>query len=168
MHFSVFVKARNEPELHELLLPYGEYGVSEELDTKLQPWLEFEADEEQNEAIHEGTKGYWHNPQAEWDWWVIGGRYCGLLTLFDLHWDWAGTRKLYADTALMSVIDMELTKAHNDRTDGRAFTHALLDEHGWINRDWQKHIDPAYDPVFWERVATWKPTDRVFVVDCHV
>ena len=26
-----------------------------------------------------GNWGYWHNPDAKWDWWMIGGRWTGLL-----------------------------------------------------------------------------------------
>lgn len=28
-----------------------------------------------------GRYGYWHNPRAKWDWWVVGGRWSGYFTL---------------------------------------------------------------------------------------
>lgn len=36
-----------------------------------------------NNEVHPPCYGYWHNPQAKWDWYVIGGRYSNRLLRMD-------------------------------------------------------------------------------------
>jgi hypothetical protein len=56
-HFTVtaLTKSGNQEELVQLLAPYEE--------------------ELQVEQVTEGDETYWHNPNAKWDWWVVGGRW---------------------------------------------------------------------------------------------
>lgn len=60
--------------------------------------LEFEEDEDGTEENSDGVKGYYVNPSAKWDWWVVGGRFSDMLKLRD------GKR---CDTALVSDLDTD-------------------------------------------------------------
>ncbi len=74
-HFNVAVFTRKPDDLEGLLEPFNEdVGVDS-------PYAVFEedADGEMNEVL--GKRGCWHNPNAKWDWWVLGGRWRGQLKL---------------------------------------------------------------------------------------
>lgn len=75
-HFTVavFTKSGTEKEIARLLAPYDEA-------TEDKKYLEFEPDEEADFDEERGERGWWVNPNAKWDWWVVGGRWSGLLTL---------------------------------------------------------------------------------------
>ena len=45
------------------------------LNKYLEEYCGYRYHEEQNDY------GYWENPNAKWDWWIIGGRWAGLLTV---------------------------------------------------------------------------------------
>lgn len=74
---AVFTRTDNPEELNELLAPYNEYVESDS------PYAEFEEDEEGDLDETTGRKGYWHNPNAKWDWFVLGGRFRAWLKLKD-------------------------------------------------------------------------------------
>lgn len=107
-HFSVLVVAQDEEDLEKKLLPYHEYectGYKEYVEWV--PLDMVQAEEKFNEVnnrnkesnpefVYEsletfirdyygyeknqyGEWGRWTNPNAKWDWWVIGGRWSGLL-----------------------------------------------------------------------------------------
>lgn len=44
-------------------------------------YVTFEAfcEEYHGSSMHDGRYGYWHNPNAKWDWWQLGGRWAGFL-----------------------------------------------------------------------------------------
>lgn len=76
-HFAVLVLSSEGQSVDELLLPYMENCCGEppvEL-------MEFYEDEECDVDERTGKRGYWQNPNAKWDWWVIGGRFSGLLKM---------------------------------------------------------------------------------------
>lgn len=118
-HFTVLVPTYDRDALHDLMLPYKEYGYGSD-DSGLEDYLVFEVevplDEyrsrarqlaeimeseghedyrelyilEQYTEIFEryygGTQGdegwgYYRNPNDKWDWYVVGGRWSGLLKL---------------------------------------------------------------------------------------
>ena len=72
------------------------------------------------EEYHDATKdeetldyGYWENPNAKWDWWQIGGRWAGLLTVpvncqncstGEKSWGW-GTENPYTTTDKYKKVD---------------------------------------------------------------
>lgn len=110
-HFTVLVVAENEQELEARLLPYHEYectGITEytefvptdlsEAAEKLKENNERWAESEHPEWVYDtldafipgyygsekNSEGVWGrvtNPNAKWDWWVVGGRWSGLLQL---------------------------------------------------------------------------------------
>lgn len=79
-HFTVLVPAKTSEQLDALLRRYdeGAMGFDHLSPTERAEWLEWEEDSDAPEG------GYWHNPDAKWDWYVIGGRWSGaVLTLTD-------------------------------------------------------------------------------------
>lgn len=75
-HFTVavFTKYGTDEEIKKLLAPYDEQPEDEQ-------YLEFEPDEDGIEYDGYEGKGWLHNPNAKWDWWVIGGRWADMLKL---------------------------------------------------------------------------------------
>lgn len=101
-HFSVAVFSRTPDEVDQLLAPYAEDPSDEE-------YLEFQSADESIEELRisyaqnrkgsetfedylsrgygytyneeQDEAGYLCNPNAKWDWWVIGGRWGGMLRL---------------------------------------------------------------------------------------
>lgn len=76
-HFPVLVLSRPSQSVDELLIPYMENCCAE----PPVEFMEFYEDEECDVDERTGKRGYWQNPNAKWDWWVIGGRFSGLLRM---------------------------------------------------------------------------------------
>lgn len=74
-HYSVAVFSHEPTDVKRLLAPYDE-----DVD-RSSPFAVFEEDEECDPDPGTGKRGYWYNPNAKWDWWVIGGRSSGFLRL---------------------------------------------------------------------------------------
>lgn len=74
-HFPVLVLSRPGQRVDALLLPYMENCCAEPpID-----YMEFYEDDECDVDERTGRRGYWQNPNARWDWFVIGGRFSGRL-----------------------------------------------------------------------------------------
>jgi hypothetical protein len=74
-HFTVAVFSHAPSEVDELLAPYNE-----DVD-KDSPYAAFKESEYGELDPDTQKTGYWCNPNAKWDWWCIGGRWSGMLTL---------------------------------------------------------------------------------------
>ena len=74
-HFNVAVFSRHENDIDELLAPYCEVVDAES------SFAEFVEDEDGQMDATIGKKGFWHNPDARWDWYTVGGRWAGQLKL---------------------------------------------------------------------------------------
>lgn len=113
MHFTVLVKG---DDVEELLAPYQENNTS----TCPEEFMEFEplclsdcGYSTHAEAIadghtsKDGKAGYYHNPNSQWDWYQIGGRWNGFLLL---------KNGLHANQAIKEDIDFEskMNKAEED------------------------------------------------------
>lgn len=73
--FGFGSRATHQPpeELEKRLVPYKEtYPTLAEFITD---WHGYRFNEQQ------GAFGYYHNPNAKWDWWLLGGRWQGMLTV---------------------------------------------------------------------------------------
>lgn len=94
-HFSVLVLSRPSQSVDELLIPYMENCCAE----PPIEFMEFYEDEECDVDERTGKRGYWQNPNAKWDWLVVGGRFSGSLR----------TKRggLRCDTAKMSNVSTE-------------------------------------------------------------
>ena len=120
-HFTVLVAANSLEELEAKLQPYHEYEctgikdqyvvfVEADMEEAQKEWGEQEADYDSFDSFMEDWYGYeliddkWGrhtNPNAKWDWWVIGGRWPDILLCKDgskgdfalnKHIDWAGMK----------------------------------------------------------------------------
>lgn len=78
-HFPVAVIHEEPEQLHDLLLPYMENCC----DTPPREYMEFYEDEDCDVDPDTGKRGYWQNPNAKWDWWMLGGRWRGMLRATD-------------------------------------------------------------------------------------
>ena len=67
-HFSVAVFSKMPGYVEALLAPFEEQVDPDS------PYAEFVENEECDLDKTVGAGGYWHNPNARWDWWEIGGR----------------------------------------------------------------------------------------------
>ncbi len=74
-HYTVAVFTHTEDEVDELLAPFNEVVEAGS------PYAEFTEREDADVDSITGKKGYWHNPNARWDWYSIGGRWAGKLKL---------------------------------------------------------------------------------------
>lgn len=74
-HFNTIVFSHTPEEVDSLLEPFCE---SVEAGS---PYAVFEEDEEGNMDEQTSKKGFWHNPNATWDWYEWAGRWRGLLKL---------------------------------------------------------------------------------------
>lgn len=74
-HFAVAVISDGTKTVDELLLPYMENCCGE----PPKEFMEFYEDDECSVDPETGLRGYWQNPNAKWDWWVLGGRWRGML-----------------------------------------------------------------------------------------
>lgn len=74
-HYTVAVFSRDENQVDELLAPFNE-----DVEPGY-PFAVFEEDDDYDVDAVCGKRGYWHNPDARWDWYCIGGRWAGLLKL---------------------------------------------------------------------------------------
>ena len=76
-HFNlaVFTRTDDPNELRDLLAPYNECVEPGS------PYAVFEEDEDGNLDEKTGKHGYWSNPNAKYDCFVVGGRWRGLLWL---------------------------------------------------------------------------------------
>lgn len=204
-HFTILVPARDEQELEAKLLPYHEYEC-----TGIEAYLQFVPTD--MEDLHrcyvehgkggdfeqfaqdwggytkneQGVYGRTTNPQAKWDWWVVGGRWTGLLKLLPGATGGNGTPSLLSqpnqdpfrcDTALVGDVNTEAMKIENTDENGflKALTFAFIDLEGkWNERGrmgWFAVVtdkNPDYDLGFWEFWNRLPDSQRVYVIDAHI
>ena len=187
-HFTVLVVAKDEAELESKLLPYYEYGTSQGMDDLIKPYLEWKKfDEEFCRELFDAYKkdnpeslmtweqyleedglkhhpehgwGYWHNPNAKWDWYQIGGR-----------WE----RVMPNHHVKLGEIDFDLYREQAQLEDPeKALTFAFVNKAGkWIQRaqmGWfamTSDSNDTYDATFWEFVKA-EGDELVYLVDCHI
>lgn len=106
----------------------------------------------------EGNEYSTSNPDAKWDWWVIGGRWSGGLTSAD---------GAHVDQALRADLDVD-----NTRT-----TYAVLTADGWHARaemGWfglshdEEHSEEEW-PAEWRRIVAGIPGNTLLtLIDCHI
>jgi hypothetical protein len=186
-HYVVFVFGK-EP-VGDQLEPYWELDMTQE-DMKKDPRAEFVAAETAESAlekfiihnetyeeqyssvqeymqkwhgyIQEGDEyGYYHNPNAKWDWWVVGGRWGFFLMLKD---------KSSANTATVGEVDWplmeeELFSPYAVLIDGK---WTAKGEMGWFGLSDDHCEDNKWDEWFWTKVKELPDDYPVTVVDLHI
>ena len=90
-HFKLLVVGNN---IEQLLAPFDEndrHTFKDATDDAVQLWEKYQVDHKDDGVKYtnfdefvskycgyetvDGKIGYYHNPSAKWDWWVVGGRY---------------------------------------------------------------------------------------------
>ena len=84
-HFNVAVFSHSHDEITDLLAPFIEQVEAGS------PYAVFEEDEEYEVDETMGKPGRWYNPNARWDWYCVGGRWCGQLKLLEGRKGWYGS-----------------------------------------------------------------------------
>lgn len=74
-HYAALVIKKRCDSLDAALDPYMEAGLG---DIPMR-YLEFQEDEDGPLDPETGLRGWWFNPDARWDWYVVGGRWAGAL-----------------------------------------------------------------------------------------
>lgn len=74
-HFAVAVITDGTKTVEELMLPYMENCC----ETPPKEYMQFFEEEECDIDPDTGKRGYWQNPNAKWDWYVVGGRWHGMI-----------------------------------------------------------------------------------------
>lgn len=122
----------------------------------------------------DGNLYYLMNPDATWDWYVVGGRWTGGLVLKPAAEGELGSPGLHtepaepgtADVALVKDIDWDKTKP----------TFAILHNDEWIEQGsmgWfgvvtDQQPQDEWEAVWRKVVAALDPGDEVTLVDCHI
>ncbi len=122
MHFTVLVVSDN---VEKALAPFQENNMGD-CPKKYMTFYPIDLADEGYKTIadaiddgyaeHEGKAGYWDNPNSRWDWYVLGGRWQGMLRVKKAGMGIKGrsgimsapnTEPLSVDSALMSELDLE-------------------------------------------------------------
>ena len=147
--------------------------IVEELPLKLK-WT----DKQHLESVHEwyepedinedGSVNTTYNPDSQWDWYQLGGRWIGRLVLKDnatsgirgeksLLFGLEEPRPNGYDSALIKDVDWE----HEDMKD--FYTYAVLRDGKWY-----KSEEMGWDKKFQELIKELDPENRISVVDIHI
>ena len=134
-----------EEVLQEKLAPYQENNMGDCPEEYLKfcvwgndgetHWFEDEDEFEKSdiELKYPDEEGYWENPNAKWDWYVVGGRFSGFLLVDgksvdkgrkkDIDWDGMKEQntEMYKDNYERSFKD------YPDNPDGREFFYGVLE-----------------------------------------
>jgi len=134
------------------------------------------------EVNEEGKIGRWTNPNRKWDWWIIGGRWTGMLKLKEGANGSIGRPGLmtapampgYCDSVLKKDIDFEGIR----RSSGNLMfvTFAVVKDGKWYERGemgWWGIISNEKPDDQWEKEFTnlidELPDDTLLtIVDCHI
>lgn len=150
MHFPLLVIAAEHDDLDALLWPYCQNNDDH-------GYCEFEENDEFDVDPETGRRGYWWNPDTEWDWWEIGGRWPNQLVLKD------GTRANRA-----RIVDLDL-----DALRERSFhTFAVMEDGFWGQVggwDFLSEEPKAEHRSFVDdHLARANPSLFATVIDCHI
>ena len=150
MHFSLLVIAPEHEDLDALMDPYWQDNIDSDI-------AEFEEDEACDVDPITGKRGCWWNPQTEWDWWVIGGRFAERLILKD------GTR---ADRARIADLDLDALR------DRAFYTFAVMEDGYWEQiGEWSffsEEPSAAQRSFVDDYLACNDPSLFATVIDCHI
>lgn len=124
---------------------------------------------------------YRTNPNAKWDWWVIGGRWSGMLKLKpkvkpdkmsygEQAWLSNESRKIgYVDSARICDIDFDGMKS-DFKTYATVMNGKWLarGDMGWFGLSDEKLSEDEWAKKFRELLSSLDPNTRITVVDCHI
>ena len=140
----------------------------------------------------EGRYGHWHNPDARWDWWVLGGRWRRMITLkkgVKAEWPEEGENGTFGEKANAKIPkgetcvdvarfkDIDFSKSFGEKKEFS--TYSVLDENGdwheagsmgWfgISNASEEEKAKHYDEFHKEYLEGTDPETIIAVVDCHI
>ena len=127
--------------------------VGDDLETLLAPFNE----NTEVEPYIEGNVWTTYNPQSQWDWYKVGGRWPGHLPL---------TGGRVADTALWGDVDAaRLTPTFAILLNGEWIEKGKM---GWWAMVSDEKSDDEWAETFHRVAATIDPAQRVTIVDAHI
>ena len=141
---------------------------------------------------HEDKYGHWYNPDARWDWWVLGGRWRRMLTLkkgAKEEWPDAGENGTFGEEANEKIPkgetcvdvarfkDIDFSKSFG-KTE-RFSTYSVLNEEGnwheagsmgWfgMSNASDEEQDNHHDEYHKNHLEGTDPETIIAVVDCHI
>jgi hypothetical protein len=185
-HFCVLVIG---DDVEEQLRPYqennmgdcpGEYMEFKEAD--LEDLGDNPEDSGYEQLPETGKWGYWHNPNAKWDWYEVGGRWTGYLPLKDGYTGIVGQPGLmtdpaeegYADSVPLKAVDFDRAKADKRKQANELFDtwEAATEKHGFprsfaqVKSDCGNDIDKARET--YHAQGAIQATREHFFWDCPV
>ena len=119
-HFPCLVIMDAGQSIHELLEPYMENSYEE----PPMEYMEFYEDEECDVDERTGKRGFRQNPNARWDWYVVGGRFSNQLPAKEGQWA-HGSQRIDGKYDIAKVSDIDVT------VDEREFELALDMWNSW-------------------------------------
>ena len=183
-HFTCLVAVPPHTTLDDVMLPFHEYectGIEEYIEFVPEDMEElqkdFEKHGEEGETIEhfakdwcdatpneDGILGRMTNPNAHWDWFVVGGRWSGYF-----HPDNAGPVDEW----------IPYLRAEDTENTWEASTYAFIDEEGnWHHKGrmgwWGMTAEENKDEYngengeFWTFIRNLDPDTHLVLVDCHI
>ena len=139
-----------------------------------------------------GRYGHWYNPDAKWDWWVLGGRWRRMLTLkkgVKPEWPDAGENGVFGEAGNTKIPkgetcvdvarfkDIDFAKSFG-KTE-RFSTYSVLDERGdwheagsmgWfgISNASEEEEDEFHREFVKDHLEGTDPETIIAIVDCHI
>lgn len=95
-----------------------------------------------------GKYGYWSNPNTQWDWYVIGGRWAGSLKLKE------GKKGEIGDTSTFERVHKEAMDEYTKKMSSGKFVDSAIKGDVDFSRDEEKYKEALR---FWEIVVEEKP-----------
>lgn len=130
---------------------------------------------EEGWSKHEGNYGYWHNPNAKWDWYQLGGRWQGMLKIKEGSTGQRGSRSLLQgggtgigfDQAKLKDIDLDTMKDIDAKKAGEEYDkfHKTLGDLPFPPV-WSKFRE-AFDDIDDARKAYWENESAKAVGEYH-
>ena len=124
--------------------------------------------------IEDGKIGRWTNPNAKWDWWVVGGRWTGTLTPHDTSAADRGTPSwINADEEIDgfdicqvgNLTNLDELSAFAVVKDGQWYERGSM---GWWGIVSDEKPGDEWDAKLKELLAGLPPETWIAVVDCHI
>lgn len=166
-HFTVMVIGENA---EEQLAPYQENNMgdcpeehlvfNDETESLKKSWDDLTEDErseygsfpefaeEEGYKEHEGKYGYWENPNAKWDWYVLGGRWAGFLKMKEGAEGEVGGGGLFTAPAPAGTADSALKKD----IDFFTMRKDAAEEAGKLWDKVKKIVKGCSEPLPWEHI----------------
>jgi hypothetical protein len=134
MHYALALIHAEDESIENILAPFQENNMGDCPKEYLEFFVEYTKEEAHAmdekdytcfEQDEHGNWGYWFNPESQWDWWEIGGRWKNILQTKD------GTR---CNSARIGDIDLKIFRAlplYATLVDGE---WDFLSDTGWKNK----------------------------------